>query len=114
MRDIQAHLNQLYGVDVLPTLISNVTNRIMPLIKEWQSRPLQKTYAVVFLDAIHYKVKQEGHIVNKAVYCYSLFSTELYNTYTHKTIKKIYANGPELTGTVVIGMDIKIYTMYLV
>lgn len=68
VRDIQAHLNQLYGVDVSPTLISNVTNRIMPLIKEWQSRPLQKTYAVVFLDAIHYKVKQEGAIVNKAVY----------------------------------------------
>ena len=68
VRDIQAHLNQLYGVDISPTLISNVTNRIMPVIKEWQSRPLQKTYAVVFLDAIHYKVKQEGHIVNKAVY----------------------------------------------
>ena len=68
VRDIQAHLNQLYGIEVSPTLISNVTNRIMPLIKEWQSRPLQKTYAVVFLDAIHYKVKQEGHIVNKAVY----------------------------------------------
>ena len=68
VRDIQDHLNRLYGVDVSPTLISNVTGRIMPLIREWQSRPLQKTYAVVFLDAIHYKVKQEGHIVNKAVY----------------------------------------------
>jgi transposase-like protein len=68
VRDIQDHLNRLYGVDVSPTLISNVTNRIMPVIREWQSRPLQKTYAVVFLDAIHYKVKQEGHIVNKAVY----------------------------------------------
>lgn len=68
VRDIQAHLNQLYGIEVSPTLISNVTNRIMPLIREWQSRPLQKTYAVVFLDAIHYKVKQEGHIVNKAAY----------------------------------------------
>lgn len=68
VRDIQAHLHQLYGIDVSPGLISNVTNRIMPLIKEWQSRPLQTTYAVVFLDAIHYKVKQEGHIVNKAVY----------------------------------------------
>ena len=40
----------------------------MPLIREWQARPLQRAYAVVFLDAIHYKVKQEGHIVNKAVY----------------------------------------------
>ena len=68
VRDIQAHLNQLYGIEVSPTLISNVTNRIMPLIREWQARPLQRTYAVVFLDAIHYKVKQEGHIVNKAVY----------------------------------------------
>jgi transposase-like protein len=68
VRDIQDHLNRLYGVSVSPTLISNVTNRIMPVIKEWQSRPLQKTYAVLFLDAIHYKVKQEGHIVNKAVY----------------------------------------------
>lgn len=68
VRDIQAHLNQLYGIEVSPTLISNVTNRIMPLIREWQARPLQQAYAVVFLDAIHYKVKQEGHIVNKAVY----------------------------------------------
>lgn len=68
VRDIQAHLNQLYGVDVSPTLISNVTNKIMPLIHEWQSRPLQKVYAAVFLDAIHFKVKQEGHIVNKASY----------------------------------------------
>jgi len=68
VRDIQSHLNHLYGVDISPTLISNVTNRIMPLIKEWQSRPLQKTYSVVFLDAIHYKVKQDGQIVKKAVY----------------------------------------------
>ena len=68
VREIQDHLNRLYGVDVSPTLISNVTNRIMPVIKEWQSRPLNRTYAVVYLDAIHYKDKQEGHIVNKAVY----------------------------------------------
>lgn len=68
VRDIQSHLNQLYGVNLSPTLISNVTNRIMPLIREWQSRPLQSIYAVVFLDAIHFKVKQEGHIVNKAAY----------------------------------------------
>ena len=68
VRDIQAHLNQLYGIEVSPTLISNVTNRIMPLIRDWQSRPLQNVYAAVFLDAIHFKVKQEGHIVNKAAY----------------------------------------------
>lgn len=67
-RDIQDHLNQLYGVEVSPTLISNVTNRLMPVIKEWQGRPLQSVYAIVFLDAIHFKVRQEGHIVNKAAY----------------------------------------------
>jgi len=67
-RDIQDHLEQLYGVEVSPTMISNVTNKLVPLIKEWQSRPLQSVYAVVFLDAIHFKVKQDGHIVNKAAY----------------------------------------------
>ncbi|GAB1529607.1 hypothetical protein YSY22_10290 [Brevibacillus formosus] len=56
-RDIQDHLQQLYGIEVSPTLISNVTNKIVPLIKEWQNRPLQSIYAVVFLDAIHFKVK---------------------------------------------------------
>ncbi|NHN34803.1 IS256 family transposase [Paenibacillus agricola] len=67
-RDIQDHLEQLYGIEVSPTLISNVTNKIVPVIKEWQNRPLQNVYAVVFLDAIHFKVKQDGHIVNKAAY----------------------------------------------
>ncbi|MED4600022.1 IS256 family transposase [Paenibacillus validus] len=67
-RDIQDHLNQLYGIDVSPTLISNVTAKIMPLIKEWQNRPLQNVYSVVFMDAIHFKVKQDGQIINKAAY----------------------------------------------
>lgn len=67
-RDIQDHLANLYGIDVSPTLISNVTNKIVPMIKEWQHRPLQGVYAVVFLDAIHFKVKQDGAIINKAAY----------------------------------------------
>ncbi|MEI7028218.1 IS256 family transposase, partial [Paenibacillus sp. y28] len=67
-RDIQDHLQGLYGIEVSPALISNVTNKIMPLIKEWHNRPLQPIYAVVFLDAIHFKVKQDGAIVNKAAY----------------------------------------------
>ncbi|MCS7465043.1 IS256 family transposase [Paenibacillus doosanensis] len=67
-RDIQDHLNQLYGIDVSPTMISNVTAKIMPLIKEWQNRPLQPVYSVVFMDAIHFKVKQDGQIINKAAY----------------------------------------------
>lgn len=67
-RDIQDQLANLYHVDVSPTIISNVTNKILPLIKEWQNRPLQGVYAVVFLDAIYFKVKQDGAIVNKAAY----------------------------------------------
>lgn len=67
-REIQDHLQQLYGVEVSPTYISNVTNKIMPMVKEWQNRPLQAIYAIVFLDAIHFKVKQDGQIVNKAAY----------------------------------------------
>jgi len=67
-REIQDHLKQLYGIDASPTLISNVTNKIMPLIKEWQNRPLHEVYAIAYLDAIHFKVKQDGAIVNKAAY----------------------------------------------
>ncbi|MCD1259292.1 IS256 family transposase [Paenibacillus athensensis] len=67
-RDIQDHLQNLYGIEVSPTLISNVTNKIVPLIKEWQNRPLQSVCAVVYMDAIHFKVKQDGAIVNKAAY----------------------------------------------
>lgn len=67
-RDIQDHLNQLYGVEVSPTMISNVTSKILPMVKEWQNRPLLQSYAIVFLDAIHFKVRQDGFIQNKAAY----------------------------------------------
>lgn len=67
-REIQDHLQNLYGIEVSPNLISNITNKIVPLIKEWQNRPLQGVYAVVYMDAIHFKVKQDGAIVNKAAY----------------------------------------------
>jgi transposase-like protein len=67
-REIQDHLQRLYGIEVSPVLISNITNKIMPMVKEWQNRPLQSIYAIIFLDAIHFKVKQDGQIVNKAAY----------------------------------------------
>ncbi len=67
-RDIQDHLKQVYGMDVSPTLISNITNRILPEIKEWQNRPLQTVYSIVYLDAIHFKVRQDSHIITKAAY----------------------------------------------
>lgn len=67
-RDIQAHYNHLYGVEISPTLVSNITDRILPQVQQWQNRPLQQVYAVVFMDAIHYKVRQDHAIVNKAAY----------------------------------------------
>ena len=50
-REIQGHLQHLYGIDISPVLISNITNKIVPLLKEWQNRPLQDVYAIAFLDA---------------------------------------------------------------
>ncbi len=67
-RDIQKHLHEIYGFEASPTLISNITDKILPLITEWQNRPLNPIYTVVFLDAIHHKVKHNNQIVNTAAY----------------------------------------------
>ncbi len=66
--DIETHIQDIYGVDVSDTTVSRITDKILPVAKEWQQRPLEAVYAVVFLDAIHYHVRSEGHIVKKAVY----------------------------------------------
>lgn len=66
--DIEAHIQDIYGVDVSDTTVSRITDKILPVAKEWQQRPLEAVYAVVFLDAIYYHVRSEGHIVKKAVY----------------------------------------------
>jgi transposase-like protein len=66
--DMEAHIKELYGLDISDSTISRITEKILPLAKEWQMRPLESVYAVVFLDAIHYHVRQEGRIVKKAVY----------------------------------------------
>lgn len=66
VRDIQEHIKDIYGVDISPTTISNITDKVMSLAAEWQSRRLSAVYAIVFFDAIHYHVRQEGKVVNKA------------------------------------------------
>ena len=66
--DIEAHIEDIYGVEVSDTTVSRITDKILPVAKEWQQRPLETVYAVVFLDAIHYHVRSEGQIVKKAVY----------------------------------------------
>jgi len=67
--DIRDHLSDMYGLDVSPATISRVTDKILPLLQEWRSRPLERVYPFVWLDAIHYKVRHEGRVVNRAVYC---------------------------------------------
>ena len=66
--DIETHIRDIYGIEVSDTTVSRVTDKILPIAKEWQQRPLESVYAIVFLDAIHYHVRSEGQIVKKAVY----------------------------------------------
>lgn len=67
-RDVSAQIKELYGVDISAETVSNITNRILPIVSEWQNRPLEKTYAFVFMDAIHYKVRDDKQVVVKAAY----------------------------------------------
>ena len=66
--DIETHIRDIYGIEVSDTTVSRITDKILPAAKEWQQRPLESIYAVMFLDAIHYHVRSEGQIVKKAVY----------------------------------------------
>ena len=66
--DSSAHLKSVYGVDASAEMISHMTDRILPIAKEWQNRPLEKKYAVVFMDAVHFHVRQDNQTVKKAVY----------------------------------------------
>jgi putative transposase len=67
-REIQEHLREIYGVEISPTLISQVTDAVLDEMKVWRDRPLDAIYPIVYLDALMVKVRDNGHIVNKAVY----------------------------------------------
>lgn len=67
-REIQGHLQEIYGVEVSPTLISGVTDAVMDEVKAWQSRPLEPIYGLLFLDALYVKMRHEGRVENRAVY----------------------------------------------
>ena len=70
--DIETHIRDIYGLSVSDSTISRITDKILPLVKEWQSRPLESVYAVVFMDAIHFHVRSEGQIIKKAVLCIAI------------------------------------------
>lgn len=67
-RDIHEQIKDLYGIEVSADMVSKITERIVPEIKEWQNRPLEPIYPFVFMDAIHYKIRDDGHIFNRAAY----------------------------------------------
>ena len=67
-REIQGHLEEMYGIEVSPALISNVTDAVIEEVKLWQGRPLEELYPIVYLDALMVKVRDEGHVQNKAIY----------------------------------------------
>lgn len=67
-REIQGHLQEMYGVEVSPTLVSEVTDAVMEEVKAWQNRALEPLYAIVYLDALYVKMRYEGRVENRAVY----------------------------------------------
>ena len=68
MRDIQAHVAELYGIEISPELVSAVTDAVLEEVAAWQSRPLEPVYAIVYFDALRVKIRDEGLVRNKAVY----------------------------------------------
>jgi transposase-like protein len=68
LRDISAHIKEMYDMNISHTVLSEITDRIIPEIKAWQNRPLEDVYCIVWMDAMHYKVKQDGKITHKALY----------------------------------------------
>lgn len=67
-RDISDQVEDIYGVTVSAEMVSNVTNKIIPLISEWQNRKLDKVYPIVFIDAVHFSVKDNNQVIKKAAY----------------------------------------------
>ena len=66
--DIQQHMVEMYGLQISDGLINSVTDRVIPAIREWQSRPLERLYCIVWMDAMHFKVREDGRVITKAVY----------------------------------------------
>lgn len=68
LRDISAHIKETYDTDISAATLSSITDKVIPLVKEWQQRPLESLYCIVWLDAMHYKVKEEGRTQTRCIY----------------------------------------------
>lgn len=67
-RDVKQHITEMYGIDVATGTINAITDQLLAELKEWRERPLESHYPIVWMDAIHYKIKEEGRYISKAVY----------------------------------------------
>ncbi len=67
-RDMKYHIHDLYGIEVSTGAITAITDQLLPELKEWQHRPLESHYPIVWMDAIHYKIKEDGRYISKAIY----------------------------------------------
>ena len=76
LRDISKYIDEMYDTKVSTTVLSQITDKVIPEIKQWQNRPLEPVYPIVWLDAIHFKVKDEGRIISKAIYTVIALTTE--------------------------------------
>ncbi len=67
-RDIETHMKKIYGIEVSPEMVTRITDKILPIAKEWQNRPLEPMYPIIYLDGIIFNVNQDGQIVKKTYY----------------------------------------------
>lgn len=75
-RDIQDFVQDMYGIEISPSLISRLTDRLLPRIEEWQSRPLKEVYVMAWLDCLFYKIREDNKVMNKAIYVIIGLSTD--------------------------------------
>lgn len=68
LRDISAHIKEMYDTDISAATLSTITDKVVPLVKEWQNRPLESLNCIVWMDAMFYKVKEDGRVINRCVY----------------------------------------------
>jgi putative transposase len=89
-RDISKHIEEMYDTEISHTVLSQITDKIIPEIKAWQSRPLDAVYPIIWLDAMHFKVKDEGRVVHKALY--NILGIDIHG---HKEILGLYISESE-------------------
>jgi len=89
-RDITSHIREMYDTNISHTILTQITDKIIPEVKAWQNRPLDEVYAIVWLDAMHLKVKEEGRVVTKALY--NILGVDLEG---HKEILGVYFSESE-------------------